>query len=326
MKREPLVSVIVPIYNVEKYLRKSVDSIINQSYKNLEIILVDDGSPDSCPCICEEYAEKDSRVKVIHKENGGLSDARNAGTDIATGEYISYIDSDDWIDSETIKLTLEKMLEVGAEIGAFNVLVVYEGEQVTLDLSEDFEVMNSEQAIETTMRNTKVRTTAWNKIYKAEILKDLRFPKGRLNEDEFFTFRALDRAEKIVYIHRQCYYYFQRKNSIMGEYKINRLDMIDGVHERMLLIEEKYPTLYSKAKTIMCEVCLYHYQLLLKNKDIDRDNAGRKKIKEYRRQLHITLKDVSDMKLINKVTFLMSNSSIGLVLAAKIRNALNYGI
>ena len=94
----------------------------------------------------------------------------------------------------------------------------------------------------------------------------------------------------------------------------------------MLLIEEKYPTLYSKAKTIMCEVCLYHYQLLLKNKDIDKDNAGRKKIKEYRRQLHITLKDVSDMKLINKVTFLMSNSSIGLVLAAKIRNALNYGI
>ena len=229
MKREPLVSVIVPIYNVEKYLRKSVDSIINQSYKNLEIILVDDGSPDSCPCICEEYAEKDSRVKVIHKENGGLSDARNAGTDIATGEYISYIDSDDWIDSETIKLTLEKMLEVGAEIGAFNVLVVYEGEQGEPDLSDEFEVMNSEQAIETTMRNTKVRTTAWNKIYKAEILKDLRFPKGRLNEDEFFTFRALDRAEKIVYIHRQCYYYFQRKNSIMGEYKINRLDMIDGV-------------------------------------------------------------------------------------------------
>ena len=91
---------------------------------------VDDGSPDNCPDICEEYAEKDSRVRVIHKENGGLSDARNAGTDIAKGEYISYIDSDDWIDSETIKLTLEKMLEVGAEIGAFNVLVVYEGEQV----------------------------------------------------------------------------------------------------------------------------------------------------------------------------------------------------
>ena len=287
MNSEPLVSVIVPIYNVEKYLRKSVDSIINQSYKNLEIILVDDGSPDNCPDICEEYAEKDSRVRVIHKENGGLSDARNAGTDIAKGEYISYIDSDDWIDSETIKLTLEKMLEVGAEIGAFNVLVVYEGEQVTPDLSEDFEVMNSEQAIATTMRNTKVKTTAWNKIYKSEILKDLRFPKGRLNEDEFFTFRVLDRAEKIVYIHRQCYYYLQRKNSIMGEYKINRLDMIDGVRERMLMIEKKYPSLYSQAKAIMCEVCLYHYQLLLKNRNVDIDNQGKKKLKKYRSQLHI---------------------------------------
>ena len=326
MNSEPLVSVIVPIYNVENYLRKSVDSIINQSYKNLEIILVDDGSPDNCPDICEEYAEKDSRVRVIHKENGGLSDARNAGTDIAKGEYISYIDSDDWIDSETIKLTLEKMLEVGAEIGAFNVLVVYEGEQVTPDLSEDFEVMNSEQAIATTMRNTKVKTTAWNKIYKSEILKDLRFPKGRLNEDEFFTFRVLDRAEKIVYIHRQCYYYLQRKNSIMGEYKINRLDMIDGVRERMLMIEKKYPSLYSQAKAIMCEVCLYHYQLLLKNRNVDIDNQGKKKLKKYRSQLHITLKDVRDMKLMNKITFLMSNSSFGFVLAAKIRNALNYGI
>ena len=112
----------------------------------------------------------------------------------------------------------------------------------------------------------------------------------------------------------------------MGEYKINRLDMIDGVRERMLMIEKKYPSLYSQAKAIMCEVCLYHYQLLLKNRNVDIDNQGKKKLKKYRSQLHITLKDVRDMKLMNKITFLMSNSSFGLVLAAKIRNALNYGI
>ena len=112
----------------------------------------------------------------------------------------------------------------------------------------------------------------------------------------------------------------------MGEYKINRLDMIDGVRERMLMIEKKYPSLYSQAKAIMCEVCLYHYQLLLKNRNVDIDNQGKKKLKKYRSQLHITLKDVRDMKLMNKITFLMSNSSFGFVLAAKIRNALNYGI
>lgn len=104
----PLISVIVPIYNVEKYLARCVDSIVNQTYKNLEIILVDDGSPDRCPQMCDDYAEKDSRIKVVHKKNGGLSDARNAGMAVATGEYISFIDSDDWIDLETYDLVLEK--------------------------------------------------------------------------------------------------------------------------------------------------------------------------------------------------------------------------
>ena len=116
----PLISVIIPIYNVEKYLARCVDSIVNQTYKNLEIILVDDGSPDRCPQMCDDYVEKDSRIKVVHKNNGGLSDARNTGIAVATGEYISFIDSDDWIDLETYDLVLEKMLATNSQIGAFN--------------------------------------------------------------------------------------------------------------------------------------------------------------------------------------------------------------
>lgn len=112
----PLISVIVPIYNVEKYLVRCVDSIVNQTYKNLEIILVDDGSPDRCPQMCDDYAEKDSRIKVVHKKNGGLSDARNAGMAVATGEYISFIDSDDWIETSMFELLLNNIFQYDCEI------------------------------------------------------------------------------------------------------------------------------------------------------------------------------------------------------------------
>ena len=137
-----LISVIVPIYNVEKYLDKCVDSIINQTYKNLEIILVDDGSPDNCPKMCDDYAKKDSRIKVVHKENGGLSDARNAGMKVATGEYVSFIDSDDWIDLETFSISMAKIEECNAQIVAFNIINVatnitqynnYNGTSITIN-------------------------------------------------------------------------------------------------------------------------------------------------------------------------------------------------
>ena len=137
MKREPLVSVIVPIYNVEKYLRKSVDSIINQSYKNLEIILVDDGSPDSCPCICEEYEEKDSRVKVIHKENGGLSDARNAGIDWAMensdSEWIAFVDSDDYLHPNYLLMLYNTALTESADLVICDFYRVVDEEKVIQD-------------------------------------------------------------------------------------------------------------------------------------------------------------------------------------------------
>ncbi|MEE0930952.1 MAG: glycosyltransferase [Acutalibacteraceae bacterium] len=326
MKENPLISVIVPIYKVEDYLKRCVDSIINQTYNNLEIILVDDGSPDNCPQICDNYAKQDSRIKVVHKKNGGLSDARNAGMKVATGEYISFIDSDDWIDLNTYMLTVEKMIETNSDIGAFNIILVYDDKEISPDLSQEFEVMNSEQAIETTIDNIKVRTPVWNKIYKKDLLKDLEFKKGKLNEDEFFTFRVLDKANKIVYLHRQNYYYYQRATSIMGKYSVKRLDMVEGVRERLLFISENYPGLYNKAKISFCFTCLYHYQKLLKNANIDSDNIGKRKLKEYRKQIHIGIKDVQERNFLDKVSLLVSNCEFGLELIARLRNILNYGI
>lgn len=326
MKYLPKISVIVPIYNVEKYLDRCVESLVNQSYTNIEIILVDDGSPDRCPQMCDEYAQKYSNIKSVHKENGGLSDARNYGMKYAEGEYISFIDSDDWIDTQTYEIIMGKMLETNSDIGAFNALLYYEGDELNPDLSEEYEVMNSQQAIECTIDDIKIKTNVWNKVYKRSIVDDLEFPKGRLNEDEFYTFKVLDRAENIIYVHRQCYYYFQRSNSIMGEYKLNRLDMLDGVWERYELVKQKYPEIEQKAKVTFAFCCLYHYQKLIKNKSVDIDKVGRKKIKFYRKRVHISKAEVGNMPFINRISILMCNSSFGMSLIAKLRNIMKYGI
>ncbi|MCI7086164.1 glycosyltransferase [bacterium] len=321
----PLISVIVPIFNVEKYLNRCVDSIINQTYENLEIILVDDGSTDGCPGICDDYAKKDSRIKVIHKENGGLSDARNAGMKTACGEYISFVDSDDWIDLQTYSLVLQKMLDTQSQIGAFNIISVSDGD-FSPDLSDKFEVFDSQTAIENTIDDIKVKTVAWNKLYHRSVLKDLSFKVGRLNEDEFFTFYALDKADRIVYLYRQCYYYYQRPYSIMGSYSIKRLDMLDGVRERMSFTKEHYPEIYPKAKLSFCGCCVYQYQMLLRNKKVDKYKEGKQKIKKLRSTVKLTSAEVKSCRFIERISLKMSNSSIGLSLICMIRNLLGYGI
>lgn len=320
-----LISVIVPIYKVEDYLCRCVDSIINQTYKNLEIILVDDGSPDNCPAICEEYAKKDNRIKVIHKKNGGLSDARNAGMKIANGEYVSFIDSDDWIDRKTYELAIKKMEETNSQIGAFDYIKTSD-ENENASYNNTVSILNSEQAIGATVNNVSVGTVVWNKIYKKSILEGLSFRVGKYNEDEFFTFYALDKAERIVFIHSKLYFYFQRPDSIMGKYSLKRLDMLDGVYERMLFTEKKYPNIYLKTKISFCGCCVYHYQLILRNKSADSEKIGRKKILSYRKSIKLKYSEITDVSLIEKVSLLFSNSTLGMYLVCIVRNWFKYGL
>ena len=320
-----LISVIVPIYNVEDYLDRCVESIINQTYKNLEIILVDDGSPDNCPQMCDDYAKKDSRIKVVHKENGGLSDARNAGMEVATGEYISFVDSDDWIDLETFSLSMAKIKECNAQIVAFNIINVSDKPFIP-NLSNKYEVVDSQTAIENTIDDINIKTVVWNKIYKRSVLQGLKFRKDKINEDEFFTFYALSKAKKIVYLYRQCYYYYQRSNSIMGTYSLKRLDMLDGVKERMEFVKVNYPELYVKAKLSLCSCCVYHYQMLLKNKNADNDNYGKKKVKEIRNSVKVLPSEIKDKRLLDRFIFKISNFSFGLELVCRIRNWLKVGM
>lgn len=215
-----LLSVIVPIYNVEPWLERCVRSIREQTYDRLEILLVDDGSTDGCPALCDRFAGEDSRIRVLHKENGGLSDARNAGIDAAKGTYIAFVDGDDWIDAEMYEAMITALEEEGADLCACSYKrisrdgsldpsaggrTVWEGQgmlEVFLLEKDEYQIQNS----------------AWNKVYRRQLLEGLRFPKGKLYEDIVFTTKLLARIRKGVYLDRAFYnYVIDRDGSIMNQ-------------------------------------------------------------------------------------------------------------
>ncbi|MDY5030028.1 glycosyltransferase [Hallerella succinigenes] len=212
---KPLISIIVPIYRVEAYLSRCIDSILNQSYRNLEIILVDDGSPDSCPKICNEYAEKDARIRVVHKKNGGLSDARNAGIDIANGKYISFIDSDDYIHPEMISTLFDLLKSNDADISVCN-FTPFTERVSPLNKAPTIDTLSGKDAAKRLYQSQYATQTvvAWDKLYKRSLFDHLRFKVGKFNEDEFFSYRALYLANKVVFTSQELYFYFIRTTGI----------------------------------------------------------------------------------------------------------------
>lgn len=223
------VSVILPIYNVEKYLPKSIESVINQTYKFLEIILVDDGSTDRCPEICDTYAEKDDRIKVIHKENGGLSSARNKGIEYAHGEYIYFLDSDDYIDNDLIEYCVKTIVKHNCDIVVFNHVIEDESEnEIGISNFKKQEII-TESSIERIkyisdilLRYT-VGWNAWNRFYKSDIILNnkLFYPDNNIffAEDQAFALRVSLFQRKLVVVEKRMYHYLQRTTSIMGSSK-----------------------------------------------------------------------------------------------------------
>lgn len=243
MEREPLVSVIVPVYNVEKYLHQCVDSIINQTYRNLEIILVDDGSPDNCGAICDEYALKDRRILVIHQENQGLSAARNAGLDIASGDYIVFVDSDDWIAEDMIQLLLSRQEQTGADMVLCNIKPFYPPQYKGWMRKVSCFGCEVLSQIEFSERLTEyyswIYCVAWNKLYKKEIWEQLRFPLDHIHEDEATVHRVLERCSKIATIAQSLYYYRQVPDSITGQgVRIQSVDKLCALADRIVCAEE----------------------------------------------------------------------------------------
>lgn len=211
------ISIIVPVYKVEPYLRRCVDSILAQAYRNLEIILVDDGSPDHCPAICDEYATGDPRVCVIHKENGGLSDARNAGMEAAGGEWSSFVDSDDWIEPDMYQIILGKALQYNAQISVGGMRDEQEEEQRQYHgYRDDFLWRKNRRDTFTSeaMKRIVGSWSAWGRIYQRELFRDVRFPVGEINEDEAIALLLLAQCKRIAYTNKVLYHYIRRPGSI----------------------------------------------------------------------------------------------------------------
>ena len=237
-----LISIVVPIYNVEKYLKQCIDSVINQTYKNLEIILVDDGSTDSCAYICDEYTKKDERIKVIHKKNGGLSDARNVGLDIAKGEYVSFIDSDDYISEDFIEKMYNALIDNNAEISQCNLVKVNDNAEILEKIGyiDNIKIETSYEMLKDLYTGHWENTIACNKLFNIQLLENIRFPVGKVHEDEFTTYKILYKASKIAIVEDYLYKYRQNSNSITGkQFKEKRLDAIQAYEERLEFFKEK---------------------------------------------------------------------------------------
>ena len=210
-----LISVIVPVYKVEPLLAKCIDSICAQTYQNLEIILVDDGSPDNCGAICDEYAEKDNRIRVIHQQNAGLAGARNSGLEIANGDYIGYVDSDDHIAPDMYEILLKNIEETGADIAICGRYMEFEsGKLVRMFHYPDRQVMDSHEAVKRFLLSDGFDAAAWDKLYRKEIWEDMRYPLHYVSEDVPVTSRLLAKAKKVVHCGSPLYYYFQRAGSL----------------------------------------------------------------------------------------------------------------
>lgn len=244
MNQTPLtVSVIVPIYKVESYLQQCIDSIRTQSYSHLEIILVDDGSPDNCGKIADKNAQEDSRIIVIHKENGGLSSARNAGLNVAKGAYISFIDSDDTIHPQFIEILLHLCKQYDCDISQCDYLTVADySVKLPLNPQQSLLIYNSRQAIYQLCctRNAVRYVIACNKLYRRELFHGISYPVGKIHEDEFTTYKLLWAANKIIVTNQYLYYYLQRPTSIMGNpFSVKRLDVLEAYKERLAFLKDK---------------------------------------------------------------------------------------
>lgn len=236
------VSVIVPIYNVEEYLVRCVKSIQNQTLRDIEIILVDDGATDRSGYMCDEMARYDERIKVIHKKNGGLSDARNAGIDVAKGDFVFFVDSDDWIDEDTLELLYKIAIDENADIvecSYRNVFIDYVDNE-TANTGEMI-IGDSVFALKGQMSWKYFKSVAWNKLYHKKIFEDgKRYPVGRYHEDEFFTHKAFCSADKLVYIDSAKYNYVrERKGSITNKVTSKILDGCYAIRERIDYLREK---------------------------------------------------------------------------------------
>ena len=281
-------SVIIPIYNVEKYLRRCIESVLKQTYLNLEIILVDDGSTDGCAKICDEYKEKDERVSVIHKKNGGLSEARNFGLKLVTGEIVTYLDSDDYIDANMYEKMIKAMRDKEADIVVCGTYIDYEDGSTKIKSEKKEKILNTEEALIELNSFSSFDMSVCNKIFKKEIIKDIDFPVGKKSEDYFVMYQYFARAKKVVIINEAKYHYFQRSNSISRGKNVTH-DYIEGSKSQKEFFEKNFPDLNYVGNTAYAFSYIATYNRYIKN-ELKMTNEMKK---EFKKEVRKYLKDIN---------------------------------
>lgn len=321
----PLISVIVPIYNVEAYLDRCVRSIVDQTYRNVEIILVDDGSSDGCPAMCDVWAERDARIKVIHKKNGGLSDARNAGMAVAMGDLISFIDSDDSIEPEFLELLYRAMMESGAEIAECGVSYVAEdGTVLRQRNAADVLEMGKIEALRRLVLEDGIYQTVWNKLYRRDVMGDILFAFGKYNEDEFWTYRVFDRIEKLAVVQKPLYNYLQRGTSIIGVgYNIRRLDGLEARFQRMEYLQ-RYEELAALARQQFVLDCMWHLQCVLHYLEREKQQDATKQVLSLLTKTHQVSQKTLTLNFKYRLWYKAFRAAP--ISVAKLRNILKIGV
>lgn len=256
LENKNLVSVIVPIYNVEKYLKNCVDSILSQTYSNIELILVDDGSPDNSPVICDNYKNRDNRVKVIHKKNGGLSSARNAGLEICTGNYIMFVDSDDWIEKDLIERMIAIITNNPVELVTCG-KYLDNGTNKKSITSKKSGILSVEEAIKDSIFDEKVGIAAWGKLYCRKIFDHIRFPEGEIHEDVAVIYHIFSECSRIYVLNYPGYYYRYNDGGISKQSYSKKYDIVlKHVLENEEFIINKYPKVALYGSAMVANTCV----------------------------------------------------------------------
>lgn len=265
----PLISVIVPVYNGEAFIEKCFNSILNQTYENLEIIIINDGSKDKSPEICDEFAELDERIIVVHQSNVGLSSVRNKGLDMASGDLIGFVDSDDSIHPKMYEILLKHLNDNGADIAMCGITKVYNANISEHIKGSDKKITNQqihsfrqEEAFQNLFNEKNLAMVVpWNKLYKREIFKHVRYPDGKVHDDEFVIHHIIQATNKIVFTDAILYYYYHNEASFTNEkYNLKRLDAIEALRDRVLLFElQKYNYLLQQVTNTYLHLIIIHY-------------------------------------------------------------------
>ncbi len=302
------VSVIVPVYKVEKYLETCVKSLLGQTLTDIEIILVDDGSPDACGQMCDDFAESDPRVKVIHKENGGLSDARNAGITAATSQYIGFVDSDDYVAPDMYATLYGDISRHGADVAICGLYDCYKTKKIPQFAGNERLILDNEEALGLALEGIKFSVNAVNKLYKKSLFDEIKFPQGKLSEDAFTIPQILARARTVIFDSRPKYFYVHRGESITtSAFKAQDFNVVEAYEQNLRLVEARFPGLRRQAEFRLLWAHMYVFDKMLMSENFTDVESYKRVLAQLRWQT---------FKVLTNPIFSLKRKAVSLILLA----------